>query len=145
MLVFRGREGSWRVAGNGGKMAELRRKLIRAKAKGKTSSKNKGKRASRGTTACMDGAERLRQEVDRLVGLNSDALAALLTNKALRGDVVTAKALVGLAEGKKPRPEPKKKRLGPSQAEQLRMEPEWQEDREEVSAETGSGGAEGEG
>ena len=140
MLLFCGREGSWSVAGNGGKMAEIRRKLSRDKAKGKTSGKNKGKRASREKTARMDGAERLRLAADRLVGLNSEKLAVVLTNKALGGDVATAKALVGLAEVKKPRAEPVKKRRGPSLAEQLMAEPQWRGG----SAETGGGGVEAE-
>jgi hypothetical protein len=142
MLVFRGREGPWSVAGNGGKMAETRLKLSGDKANGKTSSK---KRASRGKTARKNGAERLRLAVDRRLGLNSETLANLLTNQAMGGNVAIAKALVELAEGKKPRPEPKKKRRGPSQAERLEMEPGWPDEREEGSAETGSGGVEAEG
>ena len=126
MLLFRGREGPWSVAGNGGRIAEARRKLSGDKSKGKTSSKNAGKRASRSTTARMDGTEQLRQAVDRLVGLNSEKLAAALTNEAMGGGIATAKALVELVEGKKPRPEPKKKRRGPSLAERWAMAPQWE-------------------
>lgn len=72
-----------------------------------------------------DGAERLRLAADKRVGRNSEKLADLLTEKALAGDLASAKVLVGLAEGKKPQPEIKKKRRGPSLAEQLAAEPQW--------------------
>ncbi|MGD0522593.1 MAG: hypothetical protein ABSA48_15160 [Terracidiphilus sp.] len=148
MLLYCGREGPWSVAGNDGEMAEPQQVLKTEGLSGKTNSatnKRKRKRASREKTARKNGAERLRLAVDRRLGLNSETLAVLLTNKALRGDVVTTKALVEIAEGKKPRPEPKKKRRGPSLAEQLAMEPQWQDEQEEGCAETGSGGVEAEG
>jgi hypothetical protein len=149
MLVFRGREGPWSVAGNGGKMAEARQKLSGDKANGKTSSKNEGKRASREKRARKNGAERLRLAVDKRLGQNSETLANLLTNQAMGGDVAIAKALVELAEGKKPRPEPRKKRRGPTAAELLmadiKQHGQWQDEQEEGSAETGGGGVEAEG
>jgi hypothetical protein len=81
------------------------------------------------------GTEKLRQEADKRVGRNSKELADLLTKKALKGDLAYTKALVGFAEGKKP--EPVKKRRGPSQAERLEREPQWKgppEDDEETGA-----------
>jgi hypothetical protein len=75
----------------------------------------------------MDGAEQLRQAADLRVGWNSEKIADVLTEKALAGDLASAKALVALAEAKKPSPEPVKKRCGPSMAEQLAAEPQWQE------------------
>ena len=64
---------------------------------------------------------------------NSEELADLLETKALAGDLASAKVLVGLAERKKPIPEPVKRRRGPSLAELWAAEPQWQgepEDRE---------------
>lgn len=99
------------------------------KAKKKTGSTTKNgtrKRASRGKTTRTDGAERLRQAADKLVGRNSKKLADLLTNKALEGDLASTRVLVGLAERKKPKAEPVKKRRGPGMAERLAAEPKWQ-------------------
>jgi hypothetical protein len=99
------------------------------KARKKTGSTTKNetrKRASRGKTARRDGAERLRQAADRQVGRNSKKLADLLTEKALKGDLASTRVLVGLAERKKPKAEPAKKRRGPGLAERLAVEPEWQ-------------------
>lgn len=139
---FPGRGGSWSMAGNGGKMAELGRKSSRETAKGKTSSKNTGKRASRGKKARKAGAERLRLAVDKRLGQNSESLANMLTDQAMGGNVATTRAMVEIAEHKKPQPEPVKKKRGRSLAERLAAEPEWQDDRKEGSAETGGGGAE---
>jgi len=78
------------------------------------------------------------------VGMNSEELADLLTRKALEGDLASAKVLVALADGKKPRAEQAKKRRGPSLAERLAAQPEWREPPEE-KVETGGGGVEAEG
>jgi len=136
------------VAGNGGKMALIRQDLKSDRTSGKTSSTTNKKtgeeanrrRACQGKAGRKDGAERLRQAADRRVGRNSNELADLLTEKALAGDLASAKVLVGLAERKKPRAEPVKKRRGPTDAELLAMEPPWQGDLEEDSEETGDGG-----
>ena len=122
------------LAGNGGKMVELARESSAGNAskKPRKTTKSKGrKRASREKTACKDGAERLRQAADKRVGRNSEKLADLLTEKALKGDLASTKTLVSLAAGKKPIPEPVKKRRGPSLAERLAAEPEWREEQEE--------------
>jgi hypothetical protein len=118
------------VAGNGGKMAEEKQKPCTRKTKVKTGSTTKSrtrKSAIRKKEANQDGAEQLRQEADKQVGLNSEKLADLLAQKALEGDLASTKMLLGLAENKKPRAKPGKKRRGPSLAEQLTAEPEWQE------------------
>ena len=93
-------------------------------------------RASRAKTPRKDGAERLRQAADKRVGRNSDKLADLLTEKALAGDLASAKVLVGLAERKKASLEPKKRRRGPSLAERLAAEPEWQGEEEEETVDS---------
>jgi hypothetical protein len=78
------------------------------------------------------------------VGWNSEKLADVLTSQALAGDLASAKVLVALAEGKKPGPEPVKKRCGPGLAERLAAEPQWREPPEKAE-ETGGGGVEAEG
>lgn len=145
MLVFPGRGGSWSMAGNGGKMAELGRKSSRETTKGKTSTKNTGKRARRGKAKRKAGAERLRLAVDKRLGQNSETLADMLRDQAMGGNVATTRAMVEIAEHKKAQPEPVKKKRGRSLAELLATEPEWQDDRKEGSAETGGGGVEAEG
>ena len=66
----------------------------------------------------------MRQAADRRVGEKSEELANLLTEKALTGDLACTKALVDLADGKKP--EPVKKRRGLTVAERLAREPQWE-------------------
>jgi hypothetical protein len=110
---------------------------------GSITNNRKCERASRGKTARKDGVERLRREADKLVWRNSKKLASLLSANALKGSLASAKTLVGLAEGKKPLPEPVKKRLGPSLAEQLAAEPQWQGPPED-DEETGGGGVKAE-
>ncbi len=100
-----------------------------ATAKGKSAATNKksaagGQKRSGSHKAAKDGAERLRRAVDRRVGKNSEKLAEVLTNKALAGDLAFAKAVVALADAKKP--DPVKKPIGPSLAERLAKEPRWE-------------------
>ena len=83
------------------------------------------RRRNGGTAASKDGAERLRQAADKRVGRNSEKLADLLTEKALDGNLASAKVLLALTGAKKPIQEPVKKRRGPSLAELLAAEPEW--------------------
>jgi hypothetical protein len=109
-------------------MAEKQRKTSRKKASGKTgvaTSEGPLEEAVREAAPDEDGAERLRQAADRRVGMNSEKLVDLLTQKALDGDLASTRVLVGLAEGKKPRAKPAKKRRGVSLAGQLEAEPEW--------------------
>jgi hypothetical protein len=111
----------------------LSKNKVRRKTGGKTTS-GKRKQTSREKTTNtdgMDGAERLRQAADKQVGQNSEKLAGLLADKALKGDLASTRVLVGLAERKKPHAKPATKRHGPSLAEQLSAEPKWQEEEEE--------------
>jgi hypothetical protein len=64
------------------------------------------------------------------VGRISEKLADLLTNKALAGDLASARVLFGLAERKKPMQEPVKKRRGPGLAARWAAEPEWKGEQE---------------
>jgi len=120
------------LAGNVGKMAVLQQKLSSdnvSKTTGRTTKKRRQKRADE-KTSCKDGAERLHQAADKRVGRISEKLADLLSNKALAGDLASARVLFGLAERKKPIQAPVKKRRGPSLAERWAAEPEWKGSRE---------------
>ena len=121
------------LAGNGGKMAATQQTLRTENASRTTGRTTKDKvvqRARRGRAARKDGAEQLRQAADRRVGRISEQLADLLEEKALKGDLASTRVLFGLAEHKKPIPEPVKRRRGPSQAERWAAEPQWQEEED---------------
>jgi hypothetical protein len=122
-------------------MAEGQQVSSTDKRKVKTGSATKSGKRER---TSKDGAEQLKRAADKRVGRNSEKLADLLTEKALEGDLASARVLVGLAERKKPREKQVKKRRGPSLAERLVAEPEWKEppEGEEV---TGCVGVEAEG
>jgi len=95
----------------------------------KSGTAKKIKRKARGGgTARKSGAERLRRAADNEVGRKSDELAEALMNSALKGDVASTKVLVALADGMKP---DTVKRRGPSLAQQLGMEPEWDGKKED--------------
>ena len=115
------------LAGNGGKMAVAQQELRSDNASKKTGRTTKDRRRERadGKTPRKDGAERLRQAADRRVGRISEKLADLLTEKALKGDLASARVLFGLAERKKPIQELVKRRRGPGMAARLAAEPEW--------------------
>jgi hypothetical protein len=91
---------------------------------GRTTKSRRRERADR-NTARKDGAEQLHQAADRRLGRISEKLAELLTNKALEGDLASARVLFGLAERKKPIQEPVKKRRGPGPAARFAVEPAW--------------------
>lgn len=116
------------MAGNGGKMAEEQQVSSRNKKGGKTGSTANGGKSERGN---QNGAERLRRAADRRVGMHSEEIADRLTEKALKGDLASAKELMRLAEGKKPLAKPVKKRRGPGPAERLAGEPQWRAPLEE--------------
>jgi hypothetical protein len=110
-------------------MAVAQQELSSDNESSKTCSTTKHRRRERakGKTPRKDGAERLHQAADRRVGRISEKLADLLTEKALKGDLASARVLFGLAERKKPIQDLVKKRRGPGLAERLAAEPEWQE------------------
>ncbi|MGA3011303.1 MAG: hypothetical protein ABSD72_13680 [Terracidiphilus sp.] len=97
-----------------------------AKAKTRKATRSKGgKQAGQERTAGKDCAERLRQPADKRLNQISERLADLLKEKALKGDLACVKALFGFAAGKKPIPEPVKKRPEFSYADKLANEPQW--------------------
>jgi len=82
-----------------------------------------------------NGLERLQRAADRRLGRASETLADLLLEKAKEGKLESAKLLVTLAERRKerkPEEKKKKKREGPSWAELLASEPEWEEEKPEI-------------
>jgi hypothetical protein len=129
MLLFCGARIRGALAGNGGKMAVTKEQLTTGNvcsATGNPTSSttwNETWKQARRKSARKSGAERVRCAADRRVGQNSKKLADLLMAKALAGDLAYAKALVGLADGKKPEPV---KGLWLRYAELLEADPEWQ-------------------
>jgi hypothetical protein len=94
-----------------------------------TTKKDLWKWPKRKSGKSKSGVERLRRAVDKRVGKNSEKLADVLTEKALKGKLSNTRFLVGLAEGKKPDVKPKIKR-GRRAALALTAEPEWVEPSE---------------
>jgi hypothetical protein len=75
-----------------------------------------------------EGATRLRSAINSLVGAKSDKIAKALVEKTLKGNMTSAKLVVELADGKAAgKKDVKKKRRGPSTAQLLASEPEWQD------------------
>jgi hypothetical protein len=115
-------------------MAEVQRKLKTDNSTGKTSEPTKSarsERASRSEAAREDGVERLGRAVDKRVRKNSEKLADLLMNKALGGDLASARVLVMIAGRKRPRPAPVKKVQWPTLAMRLAALPDCEEPAEE--------------
>jgi hypothetical protein len=127
--LFSGREDLWSVGRNGGAMADFQQKLRPNKTTGKTGSTTRKKRRAKpvgGNTACKDGVEQLRVAADWWLGQKSAEIAEALSNSAVKGDLASTKALVSLADGKKVSPEEVKKLSGPSMAQRLAAEAQWQ-------------------
>ena len=121
------------MAGNDGTMDATKQKLKTVNARSKTDSTTKDsvpKQDGRKRSVRQDGAELLRQAVDRRVGEDSEQLADVIAKKAMKGDLAAVKVMVGLADSKKPVQEPVQKRRGLSQAQRLAEEPQWQGTRE---------------
>jgi len=132
-LLFCGRKVRGAMARNGGTMAEPKQAQREDEARGKasgTTTNRKREGARREKAARMDGVERLRMAADRALGRNVKKLSDRLAQRAVDGNLASLRVLVMLAEGKKPRPEPVKKPRGPSRAQRLASEPEWEEGKE---------------
>jgi hypothetical protein len=74
---------------------------------------------------------RLRDSVNQLVDEQSYAVAKALVKNAVKGNVGVARLVVGMTGADKPPAPAKKKRSGPSWAELLASEPEWDPSMEE--------------
>lgn len=82
-----------------------------------------------------NGLERLKRAVNRRLKRESEALADLLLDKAKEGKMDSMRLMVNLTERKKkakPDEKKKKRRDGPSWAELLVSEPEWEEEKPDV-------------
>ena len=122
------------MAGNGGTMVDLQSELNTDNAISKTNKRSKRKDGgdeSRVRASRADGVERLRRAADKRVGQNSEELANLLIEGAMGGKLAYTKALVGIAERKKPRPAPVKKPRRASMAKRLAAEPQWKGEEDE--------------
>lgn len=79
--------------------------------------------------------KKLRHAVKAVVKANSDTLAKKIVQQAQGGDARGTETMLSLIDKKKPGKEPKKKkRDGPSWAELLVSEPEWDEEEDERKA-----------
>lgn len=118
-------------------MAEIRSKLKASEGGGKKAPMAAAKRRGR-ASGPSDGAERLRRAVNQRVAKNSNQLADVFTEKALHGDVASARVLLALAGSTRPATGPGKKRP-PSVARLLALEPQWEGPMEEEGNEVGPG------
>jgi hypothetical protein len=89
-----------------------------------------------------ESTEGLQRAAAALVRLNSEELSKVLLKKAREGSLGSLKLLVTLAERKKPREKPVKKPRGLTLAQQLAMEPEWEEGMPEDAYEENASGPE---
>jgi len=101
----------------------------------------------RAKAARKDGMEQLRREADILVGRNAAKLADLLMETALGGDLNSTKALMALAEKKKPVGSGKRKGMTAAQKlmRDMELHGEWKGPMADGLAEVGEGGVEPEG
>jgi hypothetical protein len=104
------------------------------KASGTTKTKGRAP-ASEEKAAVANGTELLRRAAHRRLVEDSEELAGVIAGKALDGDLASTKMLLGLAERKKPQAEPETGKVteprGPSLADLLTSEPQWQEEPKE--------------
>ena len=87
--------------------------------------------ANRHKTPAGRGGARLRDSINAMVSKQSDRIAQALIDKTVKGNMTGARILVELSGADKAPPEKKKKRSGPSWAELLASEPEWDPSMEE--------------
>lgn len=85
---------------------------------------------SNNQAAAEDGAELLIKAADQQVKENCGKLSKLLADKALEGNISSARLLIMLAERKKPREEPVKRARRPSLAMRWAAEPKWEGNEE---------------
>jgi hypothetical protein len=112
---------------------------------GRGSGKKRGAKKRSGARAT--GRARLQKAAQKEMGKNSGKLAKVLVDKALAGDLNSAKMLLMLTDPKTDAEGPREtETLGPSVAEQLAKEKEWEdvplEERRRVLIELGQWGPE---
>jgi len=148
--------------GNGDEMADVMLELATEKTEKKPSRKKRRAKRIQGSAASTrareeakrirerekavrkDGMELLRREADIQVGHKAAELAEWLTDTALKGDLPNFKALVALAEKKKPVEAVKKKVMTLAEVlmQDLRLNGEWKGPMAEELGEVGEGGVE---
>jgi hypothetical protein len=95
---------------------------------GQGSGKRKKRSGKKGSGTGSTGRVRLQKAVQKEMGKNSGRLAKVLIDKALAGDVPTARMLLMLTDPKTTAEETQEERLhGPTAAELLAREPSWDE------------------
>jgi len=110
------------MAGNGEYMAAKQQQLKGRESGSKTTGARKTSPQQLDQPARRQDTPRTR----RTKNANQKDLAAVLSQKALAGDVESARLLVTMADRKKATPPPKKKRRGLTYAQQLALDPPWQ-------------------
>jgi hypothetical protein len=85
------------------------------------------KEADKEETEGEEGIERLQSVTSDLVKLNCGVLSGVLLERAKEGNLGSFRLLVALAKRKKPREEPVKKARGLTQAQQLALDPPYQD------------------
>jgi hypothetical protein len=104
----------------------------RKKSKTPTTARGRKRSPANGhKTPAGRGAARLRDSINAMVSKQSDRIAQALIDKTVKGNMTGARILVELSGADKVPPEKKKKRSGPSWAELLASEPEWDPSMEE--------------
>ena len=150
MSLFCGHESPWSVAGNGRMMAATKAAL-KSRKKSNKNLKSAPKPASptqpaseikdkpgrkpgckprgRKATTCRKvkpgvAGSNLRNAINVAVASQPDVIAKALVEETIKGNVGSAKLLIGITGADKP--DEKKKRKGYSLAEELRLGPQWQ-------------------
>jgi hypothetical protein len=88
-------------------------------------------------SADEDGMECLRSAAEEQLRLYAANIAAALGKKALGGDLSSAKFLLAIVK-EKPRPIRWRPRDGPTEAQRLAAEPQWEEPPADTSSECGN-------
>lgn len=124
--------------GNGGEMAELKRKL-------KVACKPRGRRSAGAKSKGPKGVRILRKAAGQAVEQYNKTITKSLFGMTLSGDLKFAHLLMSLAELQPELEEAGKVRRLRSEALELAAEPEWQGETTEDEAETRAGSREPEG
>ncbi len=88
------------------------------------SKQNQNKR-SKTSNKTSNGGKKLRSEVEKLVAVQSEKIAQALVGKTIQGNMTGAKLLLDLSGANALQSEPKKKRRGPTTAQQWAMDKPW--------------------
>jgi hypothetical protein len=111
----------------------LRKKPSRAKAAKGAKARRAGKaaEAESSPSVAVSAAKKLRSAVDSEVSKSSKKIAKAMVEQAVKGNMSGARLLIELSGAKNPPEEEKKKCSGPTQAELLASEPQWEGESDE--------------